>query len=155
MDRIIESLPGTKKPRLEGVPRRGEISGVTPEGDRFLGGDWKEGDENYPATQDTRGAKKAPGISMNAGRHGTEMQTHLQRDGMASMSIGGDRDQEASMRVADTAVAVGLRTEHRAIREYVTLASEETAGDPAVAGTPDSERDPKEIGTEKKEKEET
>ena len=70
-------LPGgTKTPVVERYPQGEETSGVTPKGDRFPGGDGlgRAGDENSPATQRTKGAKTAPGMSMDASRHGTAAQ---------------------------------------------------------------------------------
>ena len=69
---VINLPGGIKTPGVEGLPRGDETSGATPKGDGVLGGDRRErgGEENYPSTQDTKGAQTAPGIIMDAGRHG-------------------------------------------------------------------------------------
>ena len=55
---------------------------------------------------------------------------------------GGSKEHETSTQTVDFAGTVGNRCKHIVGREYVTLAFEESTGDPAVAGPLDIRDDP-------------
>ena len=110
------------------APGGGETSGVTLNGNGFVGEDrWgKGGDKKSPATQETKGANTALCISMYAGMHGPAAQLHLQSGGTASKSIFRNKEQEASMQAADAASAVGSRPGHITSCKYGALTLEES-----------------------------
>ena len=89
----IELPRGTKTPGVERFPRGGETSIVTPEGYGVPGGDGRGwgGDENSPATQDTKVAATDRGGGKTSGP-GPVAQPRQQRDGTARAS-GGDEDK--------------------------------------------------------------
>ena len=77
-------------------------------------GRWWGKDENSPATQETRGAKTEPGISMEAVRNHLAAQLRPQQDKIvrASGDKYDEKEQEASMQAVYFIVAVGTRPKH-------------------------------------------
>ena len=53
--------------------------------------------QNYPATQETEGAKTAPDLSMDANRHGPAAKLCPHRDRMESASGGSNENAEQTL----------------------------------------------------------
>ena len=70
------------------------------------------GGENSPSTQETEGESTTPGIRMEIVRQGPTVQPPLQKDKAERDIEGGDKEEESSMKAADSTDAVSARPEH-------------------------------------------
>ena len=109
-------------------------------------GQGQVGDENYLATQDTKGATTEREANMESGKW-PAAQPHPQQDRPTSKSSGDESERQQVSTYRTSAGANGARPKRIAIYKYSTLASKELSRDTATMGPLKIGEEPEETAT--------